>query len=343
MAGTVFGLPFDEELFMQMWSEISDPVRTAVIDSGALVSDGNIHNMIQNDGNLYTIPFYNTLSGDALNYDGVTNNEPAEIDGTYQSGIVYGRMKAWMSRDFAAELSGGDPMGHIVATQARYWNKQKQKTLIEILSGVFGITGSSGNKKKWQDNNTSDLSSSTATPYTIGATDINNAITQAAGDNKSEYSLAIMHSSVAKTLENLDLLEFRKYTDISGIQRTLNIADINGLTVVIDDGVPVETVGGEGANKDLSKYTTYLLGNGVLRQADARLEHAVETDRNPEKYGGVDILYTKIRETIHPNGFTWKGANTIKSPTNAQLATSTNWDIVFDPKSIAMCRLITNG
>lgn len=343
MAGTIFGLPFDEELFMQMWSEVPDPVRTAIIDSGAMVKDGNIQSMIQNDGNLYTIPFYNTLSGDALNYDGATDNTPVEIDGTTQSGIVYGRMKAWLARDFAAELSGGDPMGHIVATQARYWNKQKQTTLINILNGIFGITGTSGNKKKWQDNNTVDLSSSTATAYKIGATDINDTITQAAGDNKSEYSMAIMHSSVAKTLENMDLLEFRKYTDPNGIQRTLNLADINGLTVIIDDSVPMETVGGEGANKALTKYTTYLFGNGALRQADARLEKAVETSRNPEKYGGVDILYTKIRETVHPNGFTWKGANTIKSPTNAQLATASNWDIVFDPKSIAMARLITNG
>lgn len=343
MAGTIFGLPFDEELFMQMWSEVPDPVRTAMIESGALVSDGNIQSMIQNDGNLYTIPFYNTLTGDALNYDGSTDNTPTEIDGTSQSGIVYGRMKAWMARDFAAEMSGADPMGHIVATQGRYWNKQKQSTLVSILNGVFGVTGSSGNKKKWQDNNTVDLSSNTATAYTIGATDINDAITQAAGDNKSEYSMAIMHSSVAKTLENLDLLEFRKYTDASGIQRTLNLADINGLTVIIDDSVPMETVGGEGANKALKKYTTYLLGNGVLRQAPAKLEHAVETSRNPEKYGGIDILYTKIRETIHPNGFTWKGASSIISPTNAQLATASNWDIVFDPKSIAMARLITNG
>lgn len=343
MAGTIFGLPFDEELFMQMWSEVPDPVRTAIIDSGAMVEDSNIKSMVQNDGNRYTIPFYNTLSGDALNYDGATDNTPVEIDGTSQSGIVYGRMKAWLARDFAAELSGGEPMSHIIGTQARYWHKQRQSVLINILNGIFGITGTTGNKKKWKDNNTVDLSSSTATAYIIGATDINDTITQAAGDNKSAFSMAIMHSSVAKTLENMNLLEFRKYTDQNGVQRTLNLADINGLTVLIDDGVPMETVGGEGANKALTKYTTYLLGNGVLRQADAKLEKPVETSRNPEKYGGVDILYTKIRETIHPNGFTWKGADTIISPTNAQLATATNWDIVFDPKSIAMARLITNG
>lgn len=343
MAGTIFGLPFDEELFMQMWSEVPDPIKTAMIDSGAMVADSNVEKQIQNDGNLYTIPFYNTLSGDALNYDGTVDNVPVEIDGTSQSGIVYGRMKAWIARDFAAELSGGDPMGHIVSTNAKYWQKQRQTTLIHILDGIFGITGANGNQKKWKDNNTADLSSTTATAYEIGVKDINDTITQAAGDNKGAYSMAIMHSNVAKTLENLQLLEYWKYTDANGVQRPMNIANVNGLTAIIDDGVPNKTVGGAGANKDLMTYTTYLFGAGALRQAKGRVDHAAEASRNPEKYGGVDLLYTKLRETIHPNGFTWKGAGSIKSPTNAQLGTTSNWDIVFDPKAIPIARLITNG
>lgn len=155
--------------------------------------------------------------------------------------------------------------------------------------------------------------------------------------------MAIMHSDVARTLENMQLLEYWKYTDANGVQRPMNIASINGLTVIVDDGVPAAATGGEGANKSLMKYTTYLFGAGALRQADGRVDKPVNASYDPKKYGGVDILYTKMRETIHPNGFTWKGASTITSPTNAQLATASNWDIVFDPKSIAIARLITNG
>ena len=39
MAGTIFGIPFDEELFMQMWNEAPDPYLTAMIESGAVVMD----------------------------------------------------------------------------------------------------------------------------------------------------------------------------------------------------------------------------------------------------------------------------------------------------------------
>lgn len=342
MAGTIFGLPFDEELFLQMWTETPDPTLTAILNSGAMVQDSNIAGMIQNNGNFYTIPFYNTLGGEPLNYDGSTDNVPTEIDGTTQSGVVWSRMRAWMARDFAMELSGGDPMGHIVASTARYWAKYRQKEILNILSGIFGITGT-GYAKKWQDNNTLNLSSTSASPYVIGATDANNLLTQAAGDNKSAFTLAIMHSQVAKTLENLQVLEFWKQTDANGIQRSLKLASFNGMTVIIDDGVPSKIKGGTGDDKALVDYTTLFLGNGVLRQANGRLEKPVETDRSPEKFGGVDMLYTKIRETIHPNGFRFKLPANTTSPTDAQLADKANWEIVFDPKAIPIARLITNG
>ena len=63
MPGTIFGIPFDEELFLQMWGEAPDPVKTALLDSGVMVNDAAIASMIQSSGNLYTIPFFNVLSG----------------------------------------------------------------------------------------------------------------------------------------------------------------------------------------------------------------------------------------------------------------------------------------
>ena len=56
MAGTIFGIPFDDELFMEMWNEAPDPYLTAMIESGAVVEDPVIANRIAGSGNLYTIP-----------------------------------------------------------------------------------------------------------------------------------------------------------------------------------------------------------------------------------------------------------------------------------------------
>ena len=345
MPGTFLGYPFDSELFFQLWNEEPDPVRTAIIDSGAMTYDNTIAERISHDGNLYTIPFYNPLDGTPVNYDGQTDITATETSAASQSGIVYGRAAGFTSRNFVAELSGADPMGHIAASVGKYWQKQRQAILLKILSGVFGITGSSGNAKLWQDNHTANLGSATATAYTMGETDLNDLATQALGDNKSLFSLVIMHSNVAKGLENKQLLEYWKQTDANGLQRPMNIASMSGYTVIIDDNVPVTAVGGSEANKDLKLYTTYLLGNGVLRNATARLDHPADVQYDPAKNGGQETLYTRIRETIHPNGFSFKApsSNWTQSPTDAQLAASANWSIVYNPKAIPMAQLITNG
>ena len=73
MPGTIFGIPFDEELFLDMWNEAPDPYLTAMIESGAVVQDSTIAGMIQGQGNIYTIPFYNVIDGEDQNYDGQTN------------------------------------------------------------------------------------------------------------------------------------------------------------------------------------------------------------------------------------------------------------------------------
>lgn len=345
MAGTIFGIPFDEELFMQMWSEAPDPYLTAMIESGAVVDDPVIAGKIANNGNLYTIPFYDTLDGDDQNYDGQTDITVTEVSGGVQTGVVYGRAKGFFARNFTAELSGADPMGHIVTSVAKYWQKRRQKRLIGITDAVFGITGASGNAKVWNDNHTLDLSSSTATAKKIEETDLNDLATLACGDHKDQFRLAIMHSNVAKTLENKQLLEYWKYTDPNGIQRPMNIASANGYTVIIDDGVPCVAVGDSGDNKDLKKYTTYLFGQGVIRTAKGRVDRPIEPNRDAKKNGGQDELITRMRETIHPNGFSFTVPKSgwTESPTDAQLFATANWSIKFDPKAIPMARLITNG
>lgn len=334
MAGTIFGIPFDEELFMEMWAEAPDPYLTAMIDSGAVVEDTLIASRIQSNGNIYTIPFYNTLDGDDQNYDGQTDITVTEVGGGSQTGVVYGRAKGFFTRNFTAELSGADPMGHIAATIARYWQKRRQKRMIGIAGAVFGITGSSGYAKTWGETHTLDLCSATAAARNIQETDLNDLATSACGDHKDQFRLAIMHSNVAKTLENKQLLEYWKYTDSNGIQRPMNIASVNGYTAIIDDGVPCEAVGGSGDNKDLKKYTTYLFGSGVIRTAKGRVDVPVENHREAKTNGGQDELITRMRETLHPNGFSFKVPTSgwTESPTDAQLFSSANWSIKLTRK-----------
>lgn len=335
MPKTYLDFPFDAELFMQAWGNAPDPVKVAMLNSGALVEDPTIASLIQNDGNLYTIPFYNVLEGNEVNYDGKTDITSTETGADSQTGIVYGRAAAHTARDFVSELSGSDPFGNIVNSVADFWAKKRQAKVIGILNGIFDITGDADWAK-----HTVNIAKASGAAAKIAETTLNDVMTDTLGDNKSLFSMAIMHSNVAKSLENIQALEYWKQTDANGIQRPMRLASANGLLVIIDDSVPVDT-----SVANLPKYTTYLLGKGVLRTAKGRVDKPVEKSRDPYKNGGQDTLITRLRETIHPNGFSFKVPDTgwTESPTDAQLFAKENWVRKFNHKAIPMARLITNG
>jgi len=48
---TYLNYPFDSELFLNTWQESPDPVKSAFIESGALVHDALIESQIQKLGN----------------------------------------------------------------------------------------------------------------------------------------------------------------------------------------------------------------------------------------------------------------------------------------------------
>lgn len=340
MPGTFLNFPFDKELFLLQWQAAQDPVQTALLTSGAMVEDRTIRNLIQNGSNLYTIPFYNVLSGDEDNYDGNTDITETEHSGNSQSGVVYGRAHAWADRDFIYDFnSGADPMRSIVAQTSHYWAKKKQSRMVKILTAVFGISSNDG--WKLHTTNIASKTASAAEANKLDAAAAADAMQKANGDNSGVYSMAVMHSKVAANLAKQQLLQFRKYTDAAGIERTVNIADWNGLTVIVDDGVPVTESSSASGEKE---YTTYLFGRGALLTAPAPVKTPVETGREAKKHGGYDYLVNRLRETIHPNGFSWtKDMASMSSPTDADLGNSANWQLVADPKLIPMAQLVSNG
>ena len=145
MPGTFLGYPFDEELFLMQWQAAQDPVKLAMLNSGAIQNNATIKNLIANGSNLYTIPFYDVLGGEPENYDGQTDITTTEPTGKSQSGVVYGRAHGWLERDFVRDFnSGADPMKQITSQVSRYWDKKRQGTVLNILNGVFSTTDNTG-------------------------------------------------------------------------------------------------------------------------------------------------------------------------------------------------------
>lgn len=345
MPGTFLGYPFDEEIFNLNWRAAQDPTLTAMIDSGAVQQNAEIARMISNGSNLYTIPFYNVLGGDDDNYDGTTDMTVTDPTGGSQTGVVYGRMHAWRDKDFIRDFnSGANPMQQIASQVSKYWNKKRQNRLIGIMNGIFGIT----NNDAWSQHTMNIAFAGTGTAgeaNSVSEASAAEAVQKAVGDNAGIFGMAIMHSKVALNLSKQNLLQFRKYTDAAGIERTINIADWNGYTVIVDDGVPVATNAKDTAAKD---YTTYLFGMGAIQMASAPVQHPSELSRVTLTAGGYDLLATRLRETLHPNGFSYTlptggSGSIVSSPSDAQLAASAQWKVVADPKMIPIARIISNG
>ena len=338
MPGTFLGYPFDEELFLMQWQAAQDPTRLAMINSGAFQNNATIAAMIASGSNQYTIPFYDVLGGEPDNYDGTTNITVSEPKGKSQTGVVYGRAHAWKDRDFIRDFgTGSNPMQQIVSQVDRFWQKKRQSIALKILDGVFATTDNTGGYlAKWKTHSIdiTDVDTGLMTETTMGE-----SVQAALGDNMDIISMAWMHSKVATNLAKLGLLTFRKYTDSMGIERQLKIADYNGVTVIVDDDVPVDTTTEPGT----PLYTTYALGVGALQYAKAPVDTPVEIHREAKEQGGYNELVNRLRETIHPNGFSFQLPASCLSPTNVQLGTAANWLIAADPKLIPLVKIVSKG
>ncbi|EGT5483072.1 phage coat protein [Clostridioides difficile] len=356
MANTKFDAKsFNAEAFGKYMESAPTLKRNELLKSRALKSNSEIRNLFssQTTTSYGRIPMYGNLEGDALNYDGMTDIT-ADTTVTYERGVVVvGRAKAWMEKDFSQDITAGvDFMANVRNKVASFWEEIDQDTLLSILKGIFSMTGTEN--KKFVDAHTLDITKNG--DGKVSAESLNTTIQKACGDNKNKFSLAIMHSSVATNLENLNLLTYLKYTDEQGIQRDLGLATWNGRTVLIDDSMPVEDVAesASGADDGYTKYTTYILGDGAFDYEDIGAKVPYEMDRDPKTNGGQDTLYTRQRKVFAPCGISYEKKKQVSlSPTKSELEDGSNWTLVndgattktkyIDHKSIAIAQIISKG
>lgn len=453
---------WNDKVFQKYLQKVPNSKLNSMINSGVLKVNNSLKARLVDGvgGNSLIEPIKGLLDGEVINYDGNTNITTTSRNTFSQRKIVVGRAKGWEEKDFSTDLTGENWMSGVAGEVAEYYEGVDQDDILAILKGIFGMSDTAG--LVFAAAHTTDITS--ASPATVGATTLNSAIQKASGDRKAIFKLAFMHSYVATNLENLQLLDYLKYTDANGIQRDLGMATWNGRLVIIDDEIPaVEVVttapvygltistaatagdkividgteytfvanntanptatqikvGASGtaaqqaANiatllnaqteglKDLftitdssSKvvftaksgtnppivgaeaepvastgtlviatstdtpavsainYTTYVLGDGAIEYCNIGAKVPSEVARDAATNGGVDKLYTRQRKLYAPKWISWKGADSIISPTKEQLATGSNWEIVNDGeisktyvnhKFIPFVRIISRG
>ena len=356
---------WNPDVFEKYMQKVPNTKENSLVKNGLLNAKPNMTARLRDEvgGNYFTEPIKGLLDGEVLNYDGVVNLTATSRDTFEQGKIIIGRMKGWTEKDFSFELTGEDFMP-IAEEVKEYYDEVDQADILAILKGIFNMTDSG---------NGFVAAHTTETEENIGATTMNSALQKASGDKKKIYKIAFMHSLPATNLENLNLLDYIKYTDSQGIQKDLTIATYNGKLVVVDDEMPVlngydaaesttegallvvssgATTGqinladvkkGDFYPADVAaddyvvagtKYTTYVLGDKFFDYDNVGVKVPNEMSRDPKTNGGIDTLYTRQRKLFVPKWISFtKNQMASNSPTRAELEDGRNWEVVNNGKA----------
>lgn len=285
-----------------------------LLSSGIATPDPKIAALINEGGKTINLPSWNgdiTDDDDDVLADGEAMSV-SKITSFDDVACKHVRGKGFGATDLSKFFSGDDPMGAILNCVGGYWARKMQKLLLKTLEGVFKSASMSSNVL---DNSTGVISYETLT-----------AAMYLLGDHYDSLTAIAMHSAVMNKLAQLNLLErYPNPTD-----RKPYYTSLFGKEVIVDDGLAPDENG---------VYPVYLFGAGSIAYNEATGIVNAETDR--DKQAGVDYLFTRRAFTMHPRGVKWVGTAAGETPTNEELATGTNWQLVGKAKNVRIALLKT--
>jgi uncharacterized membrane protein len=289
---------------------------SALFQSGIVQNSPEFDRLASAAAKTVNMPFWSDLTGDdeVLSDSGALT--PGKITAGQDEAVILRRGRAWGANDLAAALAGDDPMGAIADLVASYWARMMQKALINTLTGVFASASMSGNVH--------DISGQTGGAEKISASSFVDAV-QKLGDAKSQLTGIVMHSAVEAALAKQDLIQYERPSTGSP-----EVPFYMGKRVIVDDASPVNA----------GTYTTYIFGPGAIALGNGNPVNFVATETDRDSLAGEDYLINRKTYILHPRGVAFTGTFTGSSPTNAELATGTNWTRVYENKQIRIVKFV---
>lgn len=371
---------FNPEAFGKYVERIPNVKRNELAKSGALGANANARDALATQtGSLYaTVPYFGRISGSTSQNNTGAANITSSSTTTYEQGfVVASRMDGWTERSFSKNITAGvDFMDNVAAQIAEYKLEVLQGLMKSVLKGIFAMsTNVSGDTvgnaaaTAFLAAHVTNIANESGTAAYVGATTLNTAMQKACGDNKDIFKLVWTDSTVATNLENLNLIDYLKYTDKDGITRDLAIGTWNGRIVLIDDDVPTisgyidstnsdpdalkvvasgastgqinladvtnylgsKTLAANDYVKAVTAHTTYVLGQDALVVDAIGDSVPYEMSRDPATNGGQDTLYVRDRYIIGAEGLTYiKPSGVTASAANSDLENGAAWRVIND-------------
>ncbi|MFA5239800.1 MAG: major capsid protein [Phycisphaerae bacterium] len=264
-------------------------------------------------GGVINVPYWGDLSGD----DEVVNDDTTltvnAIDTFQDKAIMCLRGKAWGNNDLAGMFAGSDPAAAIASRLVAFWDRKYQTTLSNLLVGTLGAATMTGNVY--------DISEEATLNYFTGEALID--AQGILGDAQDSLGSIAMHGKVYTAIKKLNLIDF-----IPDAEGKSTIPTYMGKPVTVDDNL---TTSGEGA---ATVYSTFLFGSAPVVFNEIQVpKWSLDTDR--DILAANEVMVTRKAFVMHMQGVKWLGGSLAgDSPTNAELATTTNWQRVYENKNI---------
>ena len=318
-------------------SYISEEIfeRCAWIQSGVMVRNSALD--CRAGGVRVRVPFFQPInpteeiieSNATWGTSGAGYLTPQKITADEQIMTILHRGFAYAVDDLSQLGSGADPMAAIRSYLAKAILKLRTSTLIAQVNGLFDTALA---------DNVIDKCAGALTP---DAANYLSAATMAEaravlGERGEDITAIAMHSSVYYYLVQVGALTFSSSSLVDGGQiqwgggginlRSEDVAYFLGARVIVDDML---TALNEGTTGEYPCFPVYCFGGGVVNEG-VQQELRTEVDRNI--LSKQDVMSLDYHYGMHVMGTTWAGAG--DNPTNANLETGSNWDLVYQTNKL---------
>ncbi|WP_434134371.1 coat protein [Pseudomonas luteola] len=306
--------------------------RTAFFESGILVQNNDMAQLLASPSNTFTIPWWVDL--DASIESNYSNDVYTDIavplsvtSASMQARAAY-LNEGWNCMSLVKNITKQDPLEFVAGRLTSYWQRVAQRRTIASVIGIYNANVA---------NNGGDMV--VAAPGTIDAASIIRA-KATMGDYSSQLgglSVIAMHSAVQTELQILNLIDFTPLAD-----QVPEFGRFQGMRVVVDDSMPVIGTGAE------ARYLSVIFGPGAIGYEEQQPagEDGLEYERAPDRGngGGTETLWTRRNYVIHPLGYSFLSTTITGTPGTsrpvsaswADLALATNWERKFNRKEVPL-------
>ena len=240
-----------------------------------------------------------------------TNVTLSNTTAAAEYGVIVRRAKGWAEEDLVQITSGVAPMQSQMAQFTEYWAREIETAIFNTVKGAFGSSGA------LEGTHQNDQSGSSLTNAMITSTKF------LLGEAFNQFDTMVVSSTHMQSLINLGTVD---YVDAGSLGADILLRGIipvwAGMRVVVNDTLCPAWTG--------SVYPIYLMGGQPLRISYQR-PLRMESDRDIVLAAGTNRFVSSVHFAPHVKGVSYSSSGTptaTTNPTNAQLATASNWEKV---------------